>query len=347
MKYYLGYFYNEQYIPIKDSDIGQSILDVVNFTTDFPSLESLQEYLVCNGLTPQQNVDLFYLIEKGPKNEKYYEPLKNTTSIYLSKDKQFFQIGDIYRLLEDSEADLEFLVYLFSRYTKIFGIDNKIFAYLEGLTESPSRLSVVIEELKNVISSKESKDILEKICRQLRNNEEDISLDILTNDVLDLIAAISDNTTDIANVTICLIKYVDVKRIPAYFDLKNWFNRALNRERIINSGGVDEDESLNAAREKFYYDVVYDYDYTKREYKIVDGHYKTKDRSVFDLGVILEDYFYGLYLDYAESVREKPIQEPVYNNSDDDYDEEFLEEDDFARMGTSSEREGIKIRSVN
>ena len=72
MKYYLGYYQNDHYVPIKDSEVGDSILSIVNFTTSFSSISNLKKYLFEKKLIPHQDTYLNYLIEKGQKNNKYY-----------------------------------------------------------------------------------------------------------------------------------------------------------------------------------------------------------------------------------------------------------------------------------
>ena len=117
MKYYLGYFQNEQFNPIIDSNIGTSILDVVNFTTGFSSIEELRKFLIEKKLIPNKNCKLAYVIEKGQKGNKSYSPLKRIDNIYLSEHKNFFSTKEVASLLKKLESDYDFMTYLYSEYT--------------------------------------------------------------------------------------------------------------------------------------------------------------------------------------------------------------------------------------
>ena len=95
MKYYLGYYKNPRYIPIKDSKIGDNLTDIVGFTTQFSTINEIKAYLYSENLIPSPNVYINYVIEKGTKDLRVYYVINSTDKIYTSESKQFFTLTSI------------------------------------------------------------------------------------------------------------------------------------------------------------------------------------------------------------------------------------------------------------
>lgn len=344
MKYFLGYYYNNEYQAIKDSNIGTSILDVVNFTTGFVSLDALRRSLCDKDLIPHTHCKLAYVIEKGPKDNKSYSPLKRIDNIYLAPHKEFFSTTEVYNSLKSLEHDFEFMTYLYSEYMRLFGIDNKIKYFLEEVTGDKQKIRIVIRQLCLALNSGFARSILSRIVDELDKDDEEINEVTLHNEMKDLIEFILSDQVSLTNAAICLIKFIEVNRIPTLIKLNAWLNKGVNQSYDIRVDGSDEAPSVDSDLDVFYNEVLYDFDYEKREYKKVNGKRKLKERSFFDLCSIIADYHIMLYKAYTEveEARSQSISSLTLTN-DDEY-EEFLEEEDFARLGTTSEEAGIRLR---
>lgn len=345
MKYFLGYYYNNEYHSIKDSNIGISILDVVNFTTQFASMESLIKFLFDKNLIPHEYCKLAYVIEKGSKDNKSYSPLKRVENIYLAEHKEFFSTSEVYNLLRSLEHDFDFMTYLYSEYMKKFGIDNKIKYFLEEVIEDTSKLRKVIKQLCFALNSENARVILSSLVDELDKDDNEIDKNTLYSNMSDLIGVILSDQVSLTNATICLIRYIEVNRIPTLLKLNAWLSRGINQSYDIRIYNSDTDSEVDSNLEVFYNEVLYDFDYEKKEYKKINGKRKFKERSFFDLCSIIADYHIMLYQDYVD-LEEENVQSISSNRTtgDEEY-EEFLEEEDFERLGTTSEEAGIKLKN--
>ena len=347
MRYYLGYFDNKHYIPIKDSNMDESIFDVVDFTTRFASISDLRNYLYERKLIPNRNVYLNYVIEKGQKNKKYYLPLKNTNRIYTSESRMFFSLQEISRLLLEEVNNPEFVVYLYAEYAKKFGITTKILDYLCELTERQDKLPAILAELKIIIKLDEAVVIIDRIINHYDLNDYTIDKYDVIDDLTSLMTSISKDSTSLSNMIICLRKYTYLNKIPAFAHLGAWLRNSISNGARTQVEIPDEYCSTEEECNAFFNEIAYEYDYKKHEYMKKNGERKIKERNVFDLGVLLEQYHRSLYEEYINAINDMNNSK----NYEDDYDEyekeEFLEEDDFERIGTTSEEAGIKLRINN
>ncbi len=284
MKYYLGYYKNPRYIPIKDSKIGDNLTDIVGFTTQFSTINEIKAYLYSENLIPSTNVNINYIIEKGTKERRVYYVINSTDKIYTSESKQFFALKSIKEYLvqkgEYASCDI-----------------------LEGLIEA-------------------------------------------------FYQAVLYNTYDVTNMYTLLKRYVKFKNIPAMNYLSNWLQTCIvNRkkgykENYISNDGIE----LNTIINDFFNNLIYYFNYDKKVYKTENGSRKKNIRELFDLGVFIEEYYSSLYEEYIESLKknesgcqttQNTVDEIDYN---DDEPEEFLEEEDFTRMGLTPEEAGYNLR---
>ncbi len=342
MKYYLGYYDNHEYKPIKSLEIGDTLMNVVDYTTSFTSIKKIKDDLYSKKLIPNPTVRIDYVIEKGPKNNKSYHILNSTDQIYTSESKRFFDVTTLKELLSSEVDNSEFVALLNSKYIKKYGYINNILAYLLNLNEED--LASILEKLIKVILSVEAKTSIEKTLNYINEHKDSINYDIIDGYIESLIRTIKTKPYDITNMFIFFKKYIEFRTIPAMSYLSRWLQIAIDESR---NGGVYIDsmeESINeeSALNYFFNEIVYEFDYRKKEYKKENGKRKINYREMFDLGVFVADYYQTIYEEYVESMKSSN----KYEIEDDSYDdeEEFLEEEDFARIGTTSEDAGYNLR---
>lgn len=97
MAYFLGYSDYGSYKPIvlhdrNNKKIENKILDVVHFTNSFGCENDLRNYLIERNLIPYHHSELAYLIDKGPKGNKKYEPIKMGNVLYLMDSQTFLHL---------------------------------------------------------------------------------------------------------------------------------------------------------------------------------------------------------------------------------------------------------------
>lgn len=336
MRYYLGYYNNLEYKPIILEEVSTSILSIVKFTTGFDGLNSLKNHLISEGLIPNNNANLYYLIEKGTKGHKYYERLK-TDNIFTLEYSALFTIDGLKKFINENKYNEDMIVLLFGEYLKKFGYDKLIKDIILGKSTDVNQVINFLKELKKAFSE----DIQARIDYLLKNisllSKEDIlsNIDYISNHVV-------FNNIDLINAYLILRKKANFKNIPTIRYLSNWLNIARNHNRIgseyytsIPSEYCDIDSEIAI----FFNSIVYDYDNDKKEYKKTNGKRKIKERPFFDLAAILASFYKKLYDEYISTLF---VSEEEY-----DEDDEYLCEDDFIRIGTTSEEEGIKIRRIN
>ena len=212
-------------------------------------------------------------------------------------------------------------------------------------------LIYVLKELKSAQLSSAAIEKIESILNYLSQKGEYASQDILEGLIESFYQAVSYNTYDVANMYTLLKGYVKFRNIPAMNDLSNWLQTCIiNRkkgykENYISNDGIE----LNTIINEFFNNLIYYFDYDKKAYKMENGSRKKNIRELFDLGVFIEEYYSSLYEEYIESLKKnengcQTIQNTVDEIDEEDEPEEFLEEEDFIRMGQTSEEAGYNLR---
>lgn len=342
MKYYLGYYDTHEYRPIKSAEIGDTLMKVVDYTTSFTSIKKIKEDLFNKRLIPNPTVRIDYVIEKGPKDNKSYHILNSTDQIYTLEAKRFFDVATLKESLSSEANNSEFVALLNSKYIKKYGYINNILAYLLNLNESD--LELILVKVKKIVLSDETKNAIENILNYINEHKGSINYDILDGYIESFIRAIKRNPYDITNMFIFFKKYIGFRTIPAMSYLSRWLQITIDESR--NGGdfidSVEEAANKESALNYFFNEIVYEFDYKKKEYKKENGKRKINYREMFDLGVFVADYYQAIYEEYVESMKSSN----KYEEEDDSYDgeEEFLEEEDFARIGTTSEDAGYNLR---
>lgn len=349
MKYYLGYYKNPRYIPIKDSEIGDNLTDIVGFTTQFSTINEIKAYLYSENLIPSPNVYMNYVIEKGTKDRRVYYVINSTDKIYTSESKQFFTLTSIKEYLVQEGEEPDFVMFLCYKYIIKFGYLKRMINYLLYL--DINSLIYVLKELKSAQLSSVAIEKIESILNYLSQKGEYASKDILEGLIEAFYQAVSYNTYDVANMYTLLKGYVKFRNIPAMNYLYNWLKTCIiNHKKGYNENYISNDGiELNTIINEFFNNLIYYFDYDKKAYKMENGSRKKNIRELFDLGVFIEEYYSSLYEEYIESLKKnengcQTIQNTVDEIDEEDEPEEFLEEEDFIRMGQTSEEAGYNLR---
>ena len=181
MKYYLGYYKNPRYIPIKDIQIllspTNNLTDIVGFTTQFSTINEIKAYLYSENLIPSPNVYINYVIEKGTKDLRVYYVINSTDKIYTSESKQFFTLTSIKEYLVQEGEEPDFVMFLCYKYIIKFGYLKRMINYLFYL--DINSLIYVLKELKSAQLSSAAIEKIESILNYLSQKGEYASQDIL------------------------------------------------------------------------------------------------------------------------------------------------------------------------
>lgn len=323
MKYYLGYYDNTELKAMELEGISTTILSVVKFTTNFDNLNSLKDHLLIENKIPNRNVSLCYTIEKGKKGHKYYEPLK-TKRIYTIEFSSLFSVDGIKKFINEKKYDESMIVLLFSEYLRKYGFDSSISEYLKKL--NIDQLIPILGNMSNRLSFpiKSKIDYLVLNYQRLSTREIQSHLEYIVD-------CLKYSNHDLLNVYLYLRSFIGFQNIPTLRYLTRWYNIAHDHNKIESecpSNSQGEYQGINTEIAAFLNTILYNHDSKK-----------VQERQLFDLAVILDDYYKRLYDEYLNT---------IYKD-DDSYDEdaEFLCEADFERIGTTSLETGIKIRKIH
>ncbi len=346
MKYYLGYYSKQNYVPIKDNEIGDNLSTIIEFTTKFPSIKKLKEYLYEKGLVPSIKVRLDYIIEKGKKDERYYKALNSTSKIYTNESKRFFNLQTIKETLLDESDNQEFIVYLNAKYIKKYGYLKRMcnfFYYLDN-----DKLLSVLKEMRIVTLSVATEEAVEKIISYFEKGN--VNQEFLEEYIESFVRILCNEDADLTNLFTFLKKHIRFRNIPVMTYLSEWLKVSILSGQEIDIDSPTDVADRNNIINNFYNEIVYYFDYAKKEYKQEkNGNRKVNRREAFDLSAYLEEYYQNLYKDYVEEMIASQTHlsnENQYSQSTEYYEEEndseeFLEEDDFLRAGTTSDMAGF------
>lgn len=334
MKYYLGYYNNSEFKPIELENTEPTILSIVKFTTNFDSIMSLKQYLLEEEKIPNNEASLHYLIEKGKKGDKYYEPLK-ANKIYTLEYTSLFTLEGLKKFINENKYSKEMITILFSEYLRKYGYIDVIARYFKE--KEFSQLIPILSGLSKVTSLH-----LNSKIKHVIDNYPELSKEEISSFIDYIINCLKYSNHDLINAYIYLLKSINFKNIPTIKYLHNWFSIVNDYNQSGERNYIDtpsEFRDINVEVDAFFNSIIYDYDSKKREYKKLEGKRKIQSRQLFDLSVILSDYYKHIYDEYLNS---------IYSD-DESYDEdaEFLCQDDFERIGTTPEETGIKIRRIS
>lgn len=356
MAYFLGYSDYGSYKPIvlhdrNNKKIENKILDVVHFTNSFGCENDLRNYLIERNLIPYHHSELAYLIDKGPKGNKKYEPIKMGNVLYLMDSQTFFTPGGIRYYCSSNKYDVDFICHLYSFYLKKLGLFNQMKNKLSSIAENPLSLKSYLTSLLNRGMSKAVEDRINVIIdlinstyvqefnyyRFFTEKEQICYMNLID----EFYYSLSDSDTDLIHLYNILSKSITFPNIPVIRNIKNIYSVALRVEEIgldNYQNSYDEYQDIESLWERFIYSIIYTFDPKTKKYKEVDGTKKIQERNLVDLGMFLYGY-YQYQMKYLEPVTRYDDEEEI----EDDY-EEFLEEEDFARYNTTSEDAGYRLK---
>lgn len=344
MKYYLGYYHNQKYNAIKSAIIGDSILSVVDYTTNFPTIKAIKEELFREGLIPSLQTRIDYVIEKNKKNGDYRR-LTVTDKIYTSESKEFFDIISIKEHLDEEINNLEFFFFLNAKYLNKYGYTKRIYTYLYYADEKT--IEAIFKALISIAENPDIINIMTNTLGYLKRNAGCVRREILEGHIESFGKVFTNNDYDVSNFYVYLKKYVKFRQIPAMSYLSQLLQLAIRSNRTGQENVTDSpDEYINrsSVMTDFLNAIIYDYDYEKKEFKTENGKRKIKAREMFDLAVFIEEYFQKIYEEYLAILHaELESPKPVYEYDDDqDEKEEFLTDEDFKRVGATAAEMGYK-----
>lgn len=350
MKYFLGYCKNpgtasSYYYPINIDGVQTSILSVVEFTCNFESTTALKKHLWENGYIKTPNVYLNYVIEKGPKDSKKYLPLKNTSRIYLKDSKNFFQIPYLHNEISSMVRNPDFVVFLYANYIRKMGLEKKASDFLKRIVTNKPLLLETLSQMSNILTSLDTQTALQNLTNYYKDNQDNIDYYEYESLVDKLFSKIANDDSITVNMIVYFRKYIDTTKIPCLRFLSEWLSYVLKGDNIFDSE-FDPDQSYGAEKYKnlFFDERVYSFDTKTNTIILKNGKKKINERNLFDLAVIVEDYNRQLYRDYINAITPQvQVNSSITTIEEPDEYEEFLEEEDFARIGTTSEEAGIKL----
>ena len=338
-KYYLGTIKNGSYEPIKIDGIGTGIMDVANYTMKFADEIELREQLLREGKIEYYTDQLSYIKEDGPKGDKTYTVVPMGNRIATITSKEHFDKNFISRFMKVNMYNQEFYSSLLNFHIKKLNLDNGIKDRIKGLISSPSRI-YHFTSLKKYLSEKSARlcDLLDKATTERNYQEMENLLEQLQN-------SIRTDKHDLINVFYYF-------RASFKNNYTGTVDRIDNAYKVIvraNKEGIesfelnpDEDKDLYRYIDEIFNHLIYTYDKGKKDYKRDSaGNKKVNERNLFELGM-----FVDTYIEYQMEIERQRIKST--STPEEDYDhEEFLEEEDFAKLHTTSEREGYKLRRTD
>lgn len=336
-KYYLGKIEYGKYVPIKLDGVGTGILDVVGFTTQFCTEEELKEKLLSEGLIEYYDSEVSIIMEEGPKGDKTYKPVQMGTHLVTILSKKYFDPKFIRKYLQQNKYNQDFYSSLMNYYIKRLNISDTIERILNAMVNQPDRL-LHFMHIKQFLSP-DAKKIMTEMEQAVivRDYTKVSSL------MSDFISSIRTNKHNMINVYYYFkpsVKHMYTGTIDRIDTAYRVIVRA-NQEGIESfEVNPDEDKNLYFYIEEIVDRLIYNYDSKTKKYKKdAAGNRKVNERNLYEVGM-----FINLYDEYQEELRNRATRKitPV---SDEDYDhEEFLEEEDFTKLHTTSEREGYSLR---
>lgn len=333
-KYYLGKFENGQYIPIKLNDVGTSILDVINYTASFPTVDELREFLLLTGDLQYFTDELVYLMEAGDKKNKKYEVIPMGANIIDISNKKYFDKNYIYEYLFKNMYNQDFYSSLMFYYIRKLKLDKTIENGIMNLINNPTRLLDFAAKKKYL--NDEAKVVIDKLEESFTKRD----YQGMHNSLVSLNSAIQKDKNNL----ITAYYFFSPSMKKQYTGIVNKIDNAYRVIRRANNMGIDmyiqdpdEDHNLQTYITEIYNSLIFYYDSAKKNYKTDEnGKKKVNKRNIYELGMLI-----SMFEEYKRQQYEH--ENPKIVEYDDEH-EEFLEEEDFRNLHTTSEREGYTLR---
>lgn len=362
MAYFLG---NRQYgvlqpidlVNEKGEKIPDKLLDILRFTTSFETEQDLKDYLMEKFLVDNFSAKLCYLISKGPKNNRRYEIIRLGDTVYLSSTAKYLSPSYLKKYVQDNKFNADFLSHLLGFYLKKFGLLNIAIKRFSGIYYKHDDFCVLLDSMLNYNFSDNLKEHLSKIrdfindpkTKDIYGNitlteAENIYFEGLLNSTNYVISQDDDDVRRFVNFfrTRCRFPVVPTIQILEKISSMCHYISTVGADAIE---GYDEGENIQSLCESFIASVLYTYDSTTNDYKKQNGEYKVNERNLCDLAMFVSNYE-----EYTNRIVAtlNPLTSNVPSNDtyeeEEDEKEEFLDESDFARYGTSSVEQGCRLR---
>lgn len=355
MAYFLGCFYKNKYKPIQVCDnngkeIGTGILDVIRFTMSFQTKQKLISYLDERKLIPSANIELYYLIAKGRKNNKEYYPINYR--ICLESSKNFFDCEYLYYYFKTLVYDEYFVEHLFKFCLDQYGNSRAMLRYLDFLSGETETFFNVLYNLRKKDFSSKTQEVIDKLILLLeksKNEYQESELDYIDyNAFLDLvqklICNIEANDSDLINLYYYCKNYLYLVSTPSLKNIELLYSMLRQSIELSNNILYTEDEHLDILGQvtKFLDSFIFIYDKDQKKYKMVGNHKKMQERNFVELAMFA--YQYSLYLEEINNLESLQVESKEEEFEEEEEREEFLEESDFESMGTSSCEQGYRLR---
>ena len=328
-RYFLGHKFEGKYQPLDLEFEKTSILDVIEYTASFFDEIELKEFLLNNKLIENYTDELFYLKEEGKKDNRKYKVIRFGENIVYGSDKMYFNVDYIRNYISNNKYNLDFLDRLMLHYMNKYNVIPLIQNRIKSLFANRGLLVDFLDTLNEITD--EFIGVKERLLSLYDSNE----LFKLKSELEKL----SEQTTLSRDNILSLYRYFRKQLDLPYGITLNYLNQLFSLTSAANRAGIDEYESnyqnkraLEVVIENLLTSIVYKYDSKNKCYKLENNKFVVYQRNLVDIGLFIMLY---------EEKRFKAIQNEKYVYSDEQ--EEFLEEEDFTRINTTSEREGIKL----
>ncbi len=320
MAYYLGYRKDGDFKPISlNIDDALDILSIVNFTITFENEEILKQYLNEERLITSRYVELSYLIDKGKKGNKTYQELPNIKRVFYSSHASSFEIEKIKIYLKNKSKDKAFVEYLLANMLKKYGIEEQLRGFILGNLSNQSRQAYLKTVFSLLLTNSTISEFNDKIHTLIKDIEKEKAS--LYEDVGDFLSYSSSNNEAMTYLYRMLNRHFNIPTLAHIKDLKTL--------GYLLSSPYPKNDEIETLIENFI------------NHYIFSGN-KINSRNLVDLGSMIQDYKdYLLKLD-LERFAPSSTEEEDYEDED-----EFLEEEDFARYDTTSENAGIRLRPTD
>lgn len=315
MGYFLGYNNGIDLIPIYFTNKNSNdLLDIVNYTCEFCSIDELKNELFYNSLIPNYDVELCYLIEKGKKDNRTYKFVPGLNQIFLARDRIVFNVNYIRNFLSKNMNNKEFYIILYTSYLKKLGVMKEI------------------ERELTLLSSDDFKKFLTKILDYLSEHPLNINITNIIRDV--------ETRSTVCNVhQVMELMEKNSEFFCLVFNyLKNHINipqiqeiEYLKKIIFLQKNSLKNEYSIRELINKYINSALF-----LRSTNGSKERTKICTRNVVELGSIIRNY-----IDYCVEKDWRLNSRDIKVNQDDD---DFLVEEDFERIGMVSTDYGYYLR---
>lgn len=327
-KYFLGKKDGLSYVAFNLENVGTSIMDVVNFTSSFIDEIEFKNYLLSNNLIDNYNEEVLYLKEEGQKNNRSYTTIHNGNNMVYGINKEYMRIDFLSKYISQRRYDKKFVELLLFHYLIKYNVHSLIRNKILKLTSFRQPLENFfnkLAEMNNKYASSKNR-ILYLYDNDPENLKEEMEI---------IVDRVMSSPNDVVALYYYFKNYLDIPyAITLNFinKLKMFIFRAekIGIEQIEKS--IDEQRTIDTTLDLLFTSIFYKYDPETRRYKKENNEFVVHERNVVDLGLFIMLYD-------KEQKRKEDFESYQYSEDQ----EEFLEEEDFERINSTSEKEGVKL----